>query len=161
MALSGIFLKVDGIKGESTDDKHKDEIDVLNYTFTVSNKVSFPQGTDGEAGKSETTAIRVTKCVDASTPSLVRACCKGTRIAEIKLVVRRANGTPLEYLAYTMKSAFVSSVMPYGSNGDTKIIEEVFFTFAELHIDYETQDGEGRQSTHHAMGYNFATNADA
>jgi type VI secretion system secreted protein Hcp len=73
-----IFLKINGVDGESGDDKHKKEIDVLAWSWGLSNSGSAHVGGGAGSGKVNVQDLSVTKWVDASTPKLVLACCNGT-----------------------------------------------------------------------------------
>jgi type VI secretion system secreted protein Hcp len=87
---SDVFLKVDGIKGESTDAYHKDEIEVVGWSWGASEVfiVSVSGGTVG--GKPKFTDLVVTKPVDKTSPKLLRACLKVTHINEVVLTQRKA-----------------------------------------------------------------------
>ena len=50
-AAVDVFLKLDGIKGESTDDRHKDEIVIESWSLGATNTGSHSVGGGGGAGK--------------------------------------------------------------------------------------------------------------
>ena len=68
-----IFAKIGDIKGESTDDKHKDEIEVLSYSWGVANT---PPTGPGGAGKAVFQDVTVVHGIDKSTPSLFKVCAR-------------------------------------------------------------------------------------
>ena len=89
-----MFIKIDDIKGESTDAKHKDEIDVLSWTWGVTQSGTSHTGTGGGAGKVQVSDLTFTKIVDRSTPILLKSSCSGKHLKSAVLIVRRAGGTP-------------------------------------------------------------------
>ena len=99
-----MFLKIDGVPGESEDDTHKDEIDVLAWSWGVSQSGTLHAGKGGGGGKASVQDISVTKYVDSSTPILMKYCASGEHIKNATLVVRKAGGTggPIEYVVIKM-----------------------------------------------------------
>ena len=84
-----MFLKLDGIKGESVDSKHKDEIAVLAWSWGMSNSGSAHLGSGGGSGKVNVQDLSLTKYIDVSTPDLMLSSCNGKHIAKAQLTVRR------------------------------------------------------------------------
>src|SRR4026207_2227247 len=103
-----MFMKIDGIKGESGDDKHKDEIDVLSWSWGMSNSGSAHVGGGAGAGKVNVQDLSFTKYVDSSSPKLLLACCKGTHYTEANLIVRKAGDNPVEYIKIKMEEVMVT-----------------------------------------------------
>jgi type VI secretion system secreted protein Hcp len=98
-----MFLKITDVNGEAQDDKHKDEIDVLAWSWGMSQSGTMHMGAGGGAGKVNVQDISITKWVDKSTPTLMKLCCKGQHVGECVLVVRKAGGTAVEYIKITLK----------------------------------------------------------
>ena len=88
MALN-MFIKIDSIKGESQDDKHKDEIDVLSWSWGLEQTAETLSGGGGGAGKVSVHDLAITKRTDIATPQLMLACTNGKRIKEALLTVGR------------------------------------------------------------------------
>src|SRR6201996_3317776 len=120
-----IFLKLDPIKGESLDDKHKDEIDILSWSFGESQSGTFHSGSGGGAGKGNVQDLHFTHFVDKATPELFKVCAKGTHIPKGTLTIRKAGDKPLEYLKIDMEEVLVSSVSTGGSHGEDRLTENV------------------------------------
>ena len=78
MAQEDYFLKIDGVKGESQDDKHKDEIHVSSFTFGVTNAGTGGSNLGSGGGRSSVQDMHFTKTVDASSPNLFLGCATGT-----------------------------------------------------------------------------------
>jgi type VI secretion system secreted protein Hcp len=100
-----MFVKIGSLKGECRDKVKKGSdgwIDVLAWSWGMSNSGSAHVGGGLGAGKVNVQDLSFTKYVDKSSPSLMLACCNGTHQATATLVVRKAGGTALEYLTITM-----------------------------------------------------------
>jgi type VI secretion system secreted protein Hcp len=93
-----IFLKIAGIDGESQDAAHKNEIDVSSWTWQVLQESNMQQGSGGGSGKATVKDLSFVHDVDRASPNLMKYCLTGKHIPEAKLTVRKAGGTPLEYL---------------------------------------------------------------
>ena len=97
-----MFLKIEGIKGESADKAHKDEIDVLAWSWGISQSGSAQLGPGAGAGKVSVQDLSFTKYIDASSPDLLLSCCNGKHLDEALLTVRKAGENPVEYLKIKM-----------------------------------------------------------
>jgi len=87
-----MFLKLDPIKGESADQKHKNEIDVLSWSWGLNQTGSQHHSAGGGAGKVSVHDLHFTHWADKSTAYLIKACAKGEHIAKGLLTVRKAGG---------------------------------------------------------------------
>ncbi len=89
-----IFMKINGIQGESRDKHHKDEIEVLAWNWGLSNQVMAPSAGGGAgAGKVKFQDISFTHLVDKASPNLMLACASGKHYPEARLTVRRSDPT--------------------------------------------------------------------
>jgi type VI secretion system secreted protein Hcp len=135
-----IFLSVDGVKGETTDDKHAEEIAVLSFKFGADNKGTAATNLGTGAGKVQVDDLLVRKYLDKSSPNLFLFCCNGKPIKQCKLTVRKAGEKPLEFAVYTLDTCMVSSVKVVGPDETDQIVEEVMFNFAKIKYEYNPQD---------------------
>jgi type VI secretion system secreted protein Hcp len=144
-----IFLKITGadgktVDGESKDDKHTKEIDVLAWSWGLSNSGSTHTGGGGGAGKVNVQDVSFTKWVDSSSPKLMLACCQGDHCKEATLVVRKMGGkTPIEYIKIKMTTVLVASVSTGGSGGEDRLTENVTLNFEKFQFDYTPQKADG------------------
>ena len=139
-----MFIKIGDIEGESEDGKHAKEIDVLAWSWGMSQSGTTHMGGGGGAGKVSVQDLSITKFIDSATHALIQACSNGTHYPEAKLVVRKAGGKEaLEYLKVTMKEVLVSSLSTGGSGGEDRLTENVTLNFAEFKVEYTPQVGEG------------------
>ena len=77
-----MFLKIEGVEGEAVDHKHGGEIDVLAWSWGMTQSGSMHIGGGGGAGKVSVDNLTVTKYVDKSTPNLINTCCTGKHYKE-------------------------------------------------------------------------------
>ena len=152
-----MFIKIKDIKGESKDKSHKDEIDVLAWSWGMSNSGDMHTGGGGGAGKVNVQDVSFTKYQDASTCALMEACCKGTHIGEALLTVRKAGDKPLEYLKIKLTDILVSGQQFAGHGGDL-MTENLTLNFAKFQVEYYEQKPDGSQGTKKDMGWDIKKN---
>lgn len=153
-----MFLKVEGLKGESQDHAHKDEIDVLAWSWGSSQSGTTHMGTGGGAGKVSVQDLSVTKYVDKSSTDAFLSCCNGKHHTEAVLTVRKAGEKPLEYLKITMKPVLISSISAGGSGGEDRLTENVTLNFGQVKVEYTPQKEDGSADSTMEAGWNIATN---
>lgn len=154
------FIKIGTLKGESKDKTHKDEIDVLAWSWGLSNSGSAQSGGGQGAGKVNVQDLSFTKYLDKSTPDLMLNCCNGKHIDKAVLTVRKAGGdSPLEYLIITLEDLIISSISTGGSGGEDRLTENVTLNFARVKVSYKEQTPTGGVGDKPEMGWNIAENA--
>ena len=153
-----MFIKIDDIKGETVDDSHPDEIEVLSWSWGMSQSGSTHSGPGGGAGKVNVQDLSFTHYVDKASPNMMKMCCNGKHFEEAILVVRKAGEMPLEYMKVTMKHGLVSSVSTGGSGGEDRLTENVTLNFAEFESIYVPQMADGSGDAEVTVGWNIATN---
>ncbi len=156
-----MFLKIDDIEGESVDDVHAGEIDVLSWSWGMSQSGSTHTGPGGGAGKVNVQDLSFTHWIDKSSANLMKMCCNGKHFEEATLVVRKAGEMPLEYLILTMKAGLISSVSTGGSGGEDRLTENVTLNFSEFKTEYVPQMPDGSGDASIIVGWNIAMNLDA
>ncbi|MEZ5749064.1 MAG: type VI secretion system tube protein Hcp [Caenibius sp.] len=152
-----IFLKLDGIKGESKDAKHKGEIDVESFTFGLQNGGTWASGGGGGAGKVSFQDVTVHKMADSSTPMLMNACASGEHIKTGVITVRKAGGKQEEFYKLSLKNILVTSVTNTGANGGNPT-EVVSMNFEEMKLDYKEQNPDGTLGGVSSFGWNVKEN---
>jgi len=140
-----MFLKVDGIDGESVDDDHKNEIEVLSFSFGLQQMGSSGAGTGAGTSKVNVNDFVLTKYVDKSSVNLMKYCSNGKHIPSIVFVARKAAGdSKLEYLKYTMTDSIISSVSIGASGGGDELpTENVSINFGKIEWVYNPQTAQG------------------
>jgi type VI secretion system secreted protein Hcp len=144
-----MFLKLDGIDGESTDSKHKDEIEILAYGWGVAQQGTSGSGGGGGAGKAAFEDLHVLARLQKSSPKLFIACTTGKHVKQGVLTVRKAGSKKFEFLKITISDVLVSSfeqVAPDDEGGGTPL-EEIGLSFAKIRVDYTQQSAKGAAGT--------------
>jgi type VI secretion system secreted protein Hcp len=152
-----MFLKLDGIKGESQDHKHAGEIHIESWSWGMSQTGAHGAGGGGGAGKVSVHDISITKFTDKSTAALMLHCCSGKHIANGLVTVRKAGDKPLEYLKLKLTDILISGVQTAGHQGD-QITENVTLNFAKFHVEYQEQKNDGSGSPGGEMGWDVKAN---
>jgi type VI secretion system secreted protein Hcp len=154
-----MFLKLGKIEGEASGDGHKGEIDVLAWSWGLSNSGSAHMGGGGGSGKVNVQDLSFTKYIDKSSPDLMLHCCNGTHLPEAKLTVQKAGGDkPLDYLKITLQDLLVTSVSTGGSGGEDRLTENVTLNFAKVKVEYTEQTEKGTAGAKPAMGWDVKLN---
>jgi type VI secretion system secreted protein Hcp len=143
-----MFLELDGIKGETVDKtfKSKNAMDVLAWSWGLSNTGTFHSGGGGGAGKANFQDLTVTKYIDLASPNLMLYCANGKHAAKGVLTVRKAGENPLEYLKITLTNILVTGYSTGGSGGEERLTENVTLNFAQVKVEYAAQDDKGGKS---------------
>ena len=132
-----MFLKLTNIKGESRDQAHKEEIDVLAWSWGMSSTYSTLTTT----GKVNLNHLHLTKFVDRATPALMLSCANGKPIATGLLTCRRAGQNPLEFIKISLSDVLVTAVSESASSGEDRSIENVSLDFHKIEFDYFVIEG--------------------
>jgi type VI secretion system secreted protein Hcp len=138
-----IHLKLGSINGESNDDKHKGEIDVLSWSWGMTQTGSTGKGGGGGVGKVGFQDIVVTHYVDKASPNIMNACATFEPVAEAILTVRKAGKTPQEYLIIKMNDVLVTSVQPAANGNGESPVEQFTLQFAKVDLEYKPQKPDG------------------
>jgi len=152
------FLKMDPIKGESKDDKHKKEIDILSWSFGAHQSGHGHVGGGSGAGKVSVNDLSFTHYADAASADLFHSCCSGKHFQKAVLTCRKAGDKPLEFLKLTLEQVLVSSVNFGGSHGDDRPVESVTLNFAKLKMEYTEQNADGSAGTSTPKGWDLSAN---
>lgn len=155
-----ILLKIDGIKGETAIDGHKDEIDVQSWNFGMQQSGTTHTATGGGGGKVSVSDITFTKRVDLATADLIKACTSGRHLKDATLVVRKAGGAkPVNYFTLRMWEVIISSYNTGGTSDDKDLIQETLtLNFARFEIEYQQQDEKGGRKGSVKAGWDIAKN---
>lgn len=156
-----IFLKIDGIEGESQDAAHKNEIEIRTWQWRVSQESAMHGGSGGGAGKATVDDLTFEHLVDKSSPNLMKYCLTGKHIPEAKLTVRKAGGNPLEYLKITMTDVIVTQVRPNGRHDGNGIEEQVSLAFSKVKQEYAVQNAQGGSAGAITAGYDIKGNKES
>jgi type VI secretion system secreted protein Hcp len=155
-----MLLLLDGIKGESRIKGFEQQIDVLAWSWGMTQSGTAHVGGGMGSGKVNVNDISLTKYVDSSTNALVKHVCDGTHIPQGVLTVRKAGGkSAVEYIKLTLKDVLITSLSTGGSGGEDRLTENVSLNFAEFKLEYSPQKADGSADAAKTVGWNIAQNA--
>ncbi len=158
-----IFLKLDGIDGESKDAAHTNEIHVNSWSWGMVQSGTTHKDAGGGGGKVTGGDLSMSKDTDNSTPALMKHCCNGNPIATGTLTCRESGGdAPVEYLKIEFEEIIVTS---YQANGDAdgldRIGEHLTLNFRKYVTTYTKQNEDGSAGASTPQGWDFAQNTAA
>lgn len=153
-----MFIKIGTIKGESVDHKHGGEIDILAWSWGMSNSGTAHTGGGAGAGKVNVQDLSITKYIDRSSTDLMLAACNGKHFPDAMLTVRKAGEKPLEYLKITLTDVLITSVSTGGSGGEDRLTENVSLNFAKVKVEYTPQKKDGSGDATLSMSWDIAKN---
>ncbi len=160
MALDA-YLQIEGIKGESNDDKHKDWIEVSDVTWSVHQPRATAVSTAGGMtnGRAELSNLTFKKVADLASPLLQQTCAMGKTIPKAKFEFMRADGhgQPIRYYEVELENVMISGVNPCsGSNG--LVTEQVHLAYSRMKWKYTKQSVKGGTEGSTAGGWDCASN---
>ena len=144
MAIGDMFLKVETarqgvIKGESNDEKHLTEIDVMSWSWGMTARTAIAGV--GATGKATLDELRIVKKIDSASTALMAGLRNNDEIKKATLTVRKAGGDPLEYLKITLEKARITHLGL--DTQEAEVVERVSFAFQQITVDYVPQSGQG------------------
>ena len=142
-AAVDMFLKLTGIPGESTAIDHKDEIEILSYSFGMNN-TSIVAGSGAGAGKAVFQDLSLAKRLDKSTPPIMLACAQGKHITEAILTLTKSAGDkPIVFMRVTLTDVIVSSIASSAAAGGDIPTESLSLNYGKIKVEYFQQHGDG------------------
>jgi len=137
-----IFAKIGTIKGESLDAKHKDEVEVVSWSWGVSQTGSMGPGSGGGSGKATFSDLHITHYIDKASPALMAACATGEHIKDATITARKAGKGQQEYLIIKMNDILITRVEPSITGGEAGI-EGVSLQPSKVDLEYKPQKPDG------------------
>lgn len=156
-----MFMAIGALKGESKDSVHKEKMDVLAWSWGMSNSGSAHVGGGAGAGKVNVQDLSFTKYIDKTSTDLMLAACNGKHFPDALLIVRKAGEKPVEYLKIKMTDVLITSVSTGGSGGEDRLTENVALNFAKVTVDYTPQKQDGSSDKTLNMGWDIQANIKA
>jgi type VI secretion system secreted protein Hcp len=152
-----VFLKFDPkVEGEATDSKHKGEIEVLSFSWGVSNITSLGAGSGGGSGKATPQAVTITKKLDKSSPKLYQMVAQGDHFKNATIVLRKSGSTQQEYCVVTLETVYPSGYQVSGSDGSELPLESISLNYSKILTEYKEQKPDGTLGGSVKLGYDFA-----
>ncbi|MGK0190685.1 MAG: type VI secretion system secreted protein Hcp [Verrucomicrobiales bacterium] len=156
-----MFLKIEGIKGESKDATHGEEVDILAWSWGSSQSGTTHFGGGGGAGRVNVQDLSFSKWVDKASAGLLERVFDGKHIPKATLTVRKAGANPLEYITIEFYDIIVTAVSTGGSGGEERLTENVTLNFSKVKFTYHEQKEDGSQGAEHSFGWDIAANVKA
>ena len=155
-AAVGYFLEIEGVEGESQDDKHKNQIEILSYSWGAQSVIDPTSG----AGKFVDTDFEILKTLDKSSPKLAEACAKGTHFPKAIITVRKSGERQVEIVLvrYIFEEVFISGHHISFQGAEDRPMESVSFNFAKVGVEYFTISPLGTVGTREAFAWDFVLN---
>ncbi len=155
------YLQIDPIKGESTDDKHKEWIEVIGFSHGLAQPVSGPSGTGGRAAsRADFYPLTITKLADISSPDLYQHCALGKHIAKLKLEACQETGEKIPFVEIELEDVMVSGVSSSGGGSD-RPTESVTFVYDKITWKNTAIKNTGEKDKDLEKKWNLQTNAES
>ena len=154
-----IFLKLDGIEGESTARGHEKEIVVLSYEQGIDTPIIQQGGGGGGAGRPTFSGVRLRKAVDAASIPLLLACASGTHIKDARFTFQRPGQTPFDFYKVSLEDVLVTRVSQRAGTGpqyplsfeeldagadSVGFLDDVTLEYGRIRWEYQTVGPDGR-----------------
>src|SRR5262245_52108189 len=151
-----MFLKLAGIDGESTDAKHKGEIDVLAWSWGLSQEGGSPAGGGGGAGRVKVESISIQKLVDLASPLLLLFSAQGKHITDGTLTTRKAGKGGGDFLLFKMTDVIVTSVHVAVSKDTGQPAESITLSFGKFEFNYRPTSPDRSLRTENSSKWDVA-----
>ncbi len=154
-----MYLKIEGVEGESMRGEHEKEIQILSWSFGGTNSASLDSESGGGAGRADFQDVSFTKWVDATTPTLFQSLCQGVHFPKGTLSVYKAGGEkPLKYMQMDFDGMILTSVSTGGSGGEDRLTENITFAVKKVTMTYIAQAADGTAKGEYVGSWNVQTN---
>lgn len=158
--LAETFLRLGKIKGESTDQKHKDQIEILSFTQSWTNSIEFGSGGGGAGvGKVQCGAITMMKNIDKSSPLLLKGVATGENFDDGVISFQSSDGRlQSEYYNIVMTNVFVTELTQTDSADPNRIFEKLVLQAGAFEFKYTPTDVKGKIGTPVSFKWDCAAN---
>lgn len=138
-----VFLNMDGIKGESTDEKHPDEIKLTSCSFSAHNSSAYNNASKTVSkGQAMMADIAFTKEADKTSVELFKACASGKVIPKVLISFQTNVGDDkkIDFLVYELENVVVNN---YSFSAGSQADESGSLTYAKIKQIYDQRDEKG------------------
>jgi len=160
---NAIFLKLEGMEGECTDDAHDKEINVIDFSWGATNPTTMASGQGVSAGKVMLQQLNISKIIDTTSHTFVQKCCSGKVIPSGSLFVQRAGGEKVQALEIKLTNIYVSNytISDMTSNVSSLPTESVSLSYEQVEFFYKKQKEDGTEEASKDANWNVKTNSEA
>jgi type VI secretion system secreted protein Hcp len=150
-------LKLDGVKGESTHDKHKDEIALQSWDWAVTN-ASNSSGGGMAVGKGKPENMHFVKKFDISSIAISQKCAGGNHFKEAVISMSLAGGKQEDFLTIKLKEVFITSFQVSAGTGG-EVTDHVSLAYGDIEYKYKPQKADGSLGGEAVFGWDTRTTA--
>jgi type VI secretion system secreted protein Hcp len=151
------FLTIDGIKGESTDSKHAGAIDIMSFSFGVTNSGSTSIGGGSGAGRASFSSFKFNKLYDATSPALFEGTATGEHFKSATFAFRRSGADQAEFLKIKLSDVLVTGYQQGGTK-EPPLLEGVELDASKIDIEYKPQRADGSLGSSIRSSYDLKAN---
>jgi type VI protein secretion system component Hcp len=154
-AAVDMFLKIDGIDGESTDKEHRNQIEIFSWSWSASNTGTVGTGGTG-TGKTTGVDLELMKLLDTSSPIITEKLFTGAHIRDAELSLRKP-GSSFDFAKYKMTDILITSIRQGGSSGDVPV-DQFTLNFAKLEVTHTVTNPDGKPGATAKTCWDFKAN---
>ncbi|MDE1183233.1 type VI secretion system tube protein Hcp [Paraburkholderia sp.] len=153
-----MYLRVDGVVGESKDANHKGWIDIRSYSWGAEQPGSMATGSGGGIGKASFNDLVVDTFLDKAAPAVLKYCANGKHLPKVEVSVCKAGGSQIEYLHITLSQVLVTSVRQSASRGSEAVGVTYQFQAAKVRKQYWEQTDQGTKGGESVLAWDIKEN---
>lgn len=145
------FVQIEGISGESSDDRYSGWIEIMDYDLSVNQKVSRTASSAGGASaeRADFSNFSFSKLLDEASPQLSQACAAGTHIDTIVVELCRAGSKKVKFMQYKFSNCMITA---FSSSSDSGFpMDNVAFDFGRIEWSYTQQKRQGGHAAGNAV----------
>jgi type VI secretion system secreted protein Hcp len=134
------------VEGESKVTGFEKQIELVGWSWGVTQTGSAHSGTGGSTGVSKVSDLTFTAPIDKALPTLAQAAAKGVHLKTAILQVCKTGGEIVPYLKITLTGGLISGVQASGSQAhDATSVQtmSVSLNFSKIEMEYMPQAATG------------------
>ncbi|KWZ53063.1 hypothetical protein WK57_29100 [Burkholderia ubonensis] len=158
-----MFMKVDGVTGESADAQHKGWTDIQTFSWGASQPGAMASGSGGNAGKASFNDLVVAAYMDKGAPAIIKNCASGKHLPSVEISACKTGGTQVEFMRVTLQEVLVTSAQVAGVDpGDVadRLLMHYGFQAAKVKKQYWQQNDNGGKGAEVLVGWNIKENTE-
>lgn len=153
-----MYLKVQGVTGESKDSNHTGWIDALSFNWGAEQPGNMSVGGGGGAGKVNFHDLSVQTMIDKGTPAVLKFCASGKHVDKVELSVCKAGGSQIEYSRIVLEDVLVTKTSFTGVGMTDNVLVTYYFQASKLNLHYWEQSGQGTKGAETKSGWDVKQN---
>lgn len=158
-----MFMKVDGVTGESEDSQHKGWTDIQSISWGASQPGAMASGSGGNAGRASFNDLIVVAYMDKGSAAILKNCVTGKHLPSVQISACKTGGTQIEFMSITLQEVLVTSAQITGVDpGDAadRLLMNYNFQAAKVKKQYWQQNDNGGKGAEVSVGWNIKENSE-